>query len=249
MTNIKKKSILIFTVFILLIISAIIAIILLYFQGKEEELITSKSNILYYSESKNNMEGEDNKVLLVGLKDKKDKNNQSVDIKNAPYYIKVNNEANVVTVYKKDTVGEYTVPIKAMICSIGTATPESGVYDISDKYVWRELEGNVYGQYACRITGHILFHSVPYEKEEKSTLEWWEYDKLGSKASLGCVRLKVEDAKWIYDNCIPGTKVEFYSSKEPGPLGKPQAMKISDEEAVRNWDPTDPDENNPWNNK
>lgn len=108
------------------------------------------------------------------------------------------------------------------------------------------MNGNVYGQYACRITGSILFHSVPYEKKDKSTLEWWEYDKLGTKASLGCVRLKVEDAKWIYNNCIPGTKVEFYLSSTPGPLGKPTAKKISGDEAVRNWDPTDPDSNNPW---
>lgn len=36
---------------------------------------------------------------------------------NAPYYIKVNYGANVVTVYKKDSKGKYTVPVKAMLCS------------------------------------------------------------------------------------------------------------------------------------
>lgn len=77
-------------------------------------------------------------------------------------------------------------------------------------------------------------------------MEWWEYDKLGENASLGCVRLKVEDAKWIYDNCVPGTKVEFYAEESSGPLGKPTAKKISNDEEVRNWDPTDPDSNNPW---
>ena len=138
------------------------------------------------------------------------------------------------------------MPIKAMVCSIGTATPSSGVYPMTDKYTWRLLEGNVYGQYACRITGSILFHSVPYEQKDKSTLEWWEYDKLGTKASLGCVRLTVVDAKWIYDNCIPGTKIEFYSNSNPGPLGKPVAQKITGDTKVRSWDPTDPDKNNPW---
>lgn len=29
-------------------------------------------------------------------------------------------------------------------------------------------------------------------------------------------------------------------------FGKPSARKISGDEAVRNWDPTDPDKNNPW---
>jgi len=118
--------------------------------------------------------------------------------------------------------------------------------ELQDIYYF--IQGDVYGKYACRITGHILFHSVPYEKKDKSTLEWWEYDKLGTKASLGCIRLTVQDAKWIYDNCVPGTKIEFYSSSNPGPLGKPKAQKISGAESVRNWDPTDPDKNNPWKN-
>lgn len=87
---------------------------------------------------------------------------------------------------------------------------------------------------------------MPYEKQDKSTLEWWEYDKLGTKASLGCIRLTVKDAKWIYDNCVKGTKVEFYADPNPGPLGKPTAQKISEDEEVRSWDPTDPDRNNPW---
>ena len=41
--------------------------------------------------------------------------------------------------------------------------------------------------------------------------------------------------------------VEFYSSSNPGPLGKPSAKKISSyEDYLRNWDPTDPNSNNPW---
>lgn len=58
--------------------------------------------------------------------------------------------------------------------------------------------------------------------------------------------MTVEDAKWIYDNCKSGTTVEFYSSEDPGPFGKPEAMKITNYQDYRGWDPTDPDENNPW---
>ncbi len=89
---------------------------------------------------------------------------------------------------------------------------------------------------------------MPYQQKDKGTLEWWEYDKLGTTASLGCVRLTVQDAKWIYDNCIPGTKVEFYSDSSSGPLGRPKTQKISQYEEVRAWDPTDPDPSNPWKN-
>ena len=108
--------------------------------------------------------------------------------------------------------------------------------------------GDVYGQYSTWICGDILFHSVPYlESGNKSSLEYWAYDQLGQRVSMGCVRLTVEDAKWIYSNCPVGTQVEFYSSSNPGPWGKPTTRKISNAPSyVRGWDPTDPDKRNPW---
>ena len=164
------------------------------------------------------------------------------------YYLKINYIANVVTAYTKDSDGNYTNPVKAMVCSSGTATPHSGVYRMSSKYRWHMLNGGVYGQYCSRITGHILFHSVPYATNSPDTLKYVAYDKLGTKASAGCIRLTVADAMWVYSNCASGTYVEFYGSSDPGPLGKPSARKISSNEACRNWDPTDPDSRNPWNN-
>ena len=59
------------------------------------------------------------------------------------YHIKVNYGANVVTVYKKDNSGKYTVPVKAMVCSTGKATPTSGTYKMSNKYRWHQLNGGV----------------------------------------------------------------------------------------------------------
>jgi len=175
------------------------------------------------------------------------KNNSS---NNIPYYIKVNYGAQVVTIYKKDDDGKYTVPVKAMVCSTGVCTPKSGVYSIPARWKWLGLQGNVYGQYCTQITGNILFHSVPYlTKGDPGSLEYWEYDKLGTYASAGCIRLTVKDAKWIYENCKKGTRVEFYSSSNPGPLGKPTAKKISNAEGdLKNWDPTDPNPDNPWKN-
>ena len=164
------------------------------------------------------------------------------------YYIKVNYGANVVTIYTKGADGSYT-PIKAMVCSTGRATPKSGTYSLkSTKHRWGALFGGVWGQYTTQIVGNILFHSVPYLSANSGNLEYWEYDKLGTTASAGCVRLRVCDAKWIYE-CMPaGTPVEFYSDSNPGPLGKPGAQKISGNEACRGWDPTDPSANNPWKN-
>lgn len=145
-------------------------------------------------------------------------NNNNSDKK---YYIKVNNQANVVTIYKKDSKGKYTVPVKAMICSTGKATPKSGTYQIQWRWEWLGLVGNVYGHYSTQIVGDILFHSVPYlRKGDPGSLEYWEYDKLGTSCSAGCVRLTTEDAKWIFNNVEKGTIVEFYYSSNPGPLRK-----------------------------
>jgi len=169
----------------------------------------------------------------------------SFNIEKESYYIKVNYKTNVVTIYK-GVNGKYDTPVKAMVCSTGTDTPRSGKYTIKSRWTWLKLYGGVYGHYVTQIVGDILFHSVPYLKKSADSLEYWEYDKLGTKASMGCIRLTAKDAKWIYDNIKKGTIVEFYSSSNPGPLGKPEAMKISKYEEYRNWDPTDPSSKNPW---
>lgn len=164
-----------------------------------------------------------------------------------PFYIKVNRQQCCITVYAVDEEGSYTIPYKAMICSTGlyNRTP-AGTFQISDKYVWRDLNGGVCGQYASRVYRGVLFHSVPYYSHSKNALCSSKYNKLGEQASAGCIRLTVADAKWIYDNCPSGTTVEIYDDEDPGPLGKPEAVKIDLESPNKGWDPTDPDEANPW---
>jgi len=184
--------------------------------------------------------------------EKENKNNNTTKSKPVnpnKYYIKINYGAQVVTIYTKDKNGKYTVPVKACVCSTGAATPTSGVYRMSWKATWGKLFGNVWGQYCTQIVGDILFHSVPYKKAKKDTLVSAYYDRLGTKDSMGCIRLTTADARWIYYNCPSGTQVEFYSSSNPGPLGKPTAQKVSNAPGnLKNWDPTDPDPKNPWKN-
>ncbi len=163
-----------------------------------------------------------------------------------PYYITVNLTDNIVTVYEKDTEGNYIIPKKAFLCSGGESTPE-GTFCTTEKYDWRFLFGDVWGQYATRITGHYLFHSVPYFEKDKSTLEYEEYNKLGKTASMGCIRLTVEASKWIYDNCPIGTTVKMYRGEKEEPLQPAAVQKLNvNDVARRGWDPTDPDVKNPW---
>ena len=164
-----------------------------------------------------------------------------------PYYIRINRAMNTVTVYTTDLEGNPRTPVKAMTCSTGRATP-SGSYRTYYKQKWNGLFGDVYGQYATGIVGDILFHSVPYYSINKGDLEYEEYNKLGTTASMGCVRMCVRDVKWVYDYCSVGTTVEFYDDEnDAGPLGKPEPIRIDVEDERRGWDPTDPDPDNPWN--
>ncbi len=174
-------------------------------------------------------------------------NGSDIPSNGLPYCIKVNKAQNVVTVYTVGDDGLYSKPVKAMICSVGETgnTPE-GLFELGAREEWLLLEGDVYGQYATVITGSFLFHSVPYFTQNKSDLEIEEYNKLGSSVSAGCVRLSVIDAKWIYENCAEMTLVEIFESDYEGPLGKPVAAVISSGGSVGNWDPTDPDRENPY---
>ena len=168
-------------------------------------------------------------------------------VKDQPYLVAVNCFENVVTVYEKDKSGNYTVPVKAFICSVASGTPE-GYYQTLERMRWQELYDDSWGQYAIRIVNHILFHSVPYHEMDPSTLEYEEYNKLGVMASQGCVRLQVENIKWLFDNCPNGFPTVIYrDDASPGPLGKPEYDPIDVTDTVRRgWDPTDPDPANPW---
>lgn len=163
------------------------------------------------------------------------------------YMLQVNRKTNVVTVYTYDDKGNYKVPVRAMVCSCGKggdeATP-TGDFRIQYKARWNALEGDCYGQYISGFNGDILFHSVPYFTQSADDLEVDEFNKLGENASQGCVRLTVSDTKWVYDNCPLNTEVKVVDQKENvDSLGKPLTMKISGD---LKWDPTDPDEDNPY---
>ncbi len=165
-----------------------------------------------------------------------------------PYEVRVNRKQNCVTVFTYDSNGEYTVPVRAMVCSCGKNEGTiTGEFTIYLKTLWHPLVNGVFGQYISGFSGDYLFHSVPYNDLAKNTLETDEFNKLGEAASQGCVRLAVSDARWIYENCGEGTTVKIFDSDEKLPLGKPAAIRIggSDE----GWDPTDRDEANPFNGK
>ena len=75
-------------------------------------------------------------------------------------------------------------------------TQEKGNWFFSEKF----QQG---GKYWTQITGDILFHSVPFSRAKKTILDY----TLNKPASHGCIRLSVDDAKWIYSNIPRGSKI------------------------------------------
>lgn len=155
------------------------------------------------------------------------------------YWLKVNVQRNVVNVYKLKN-GDWK-PYRVMLCSCGkseTPTP-IGTYSVKKKWRWVQFK-SVAGQYVTQFNGNYLFHSDIYSKYGvNSSCIRSAYNKLGSVASHGCVRMAVMDAKWVYENCSWGTKVTTYKSSKAGPLGKPKRVKMAGSGST-GWDPTDP---------
>lgn len=131
-----------------------------------------------------------------------------------PYQIKVSTDDQRVYVYTHDDNDEYTILVKSFICSTGlkdTSTPKGTFTNTGPGARWHYFKKyKCWAQYAYYIDGDIMFHSVLYSDKDESTLNKGSVNRLGKRASHGCVRLQVEDAKWIWQNCAAGTKVIVY---------------------------------------
>lgn len=93
------------------------------------------------------------------------------------------------------------------VCSTGRAgTPTViGEYEVFGK-------GYSFGHgYTCyyytQFYGDYLFHSSPYYVNSNRIMD----PTMGVPSSAGCVRLEIQNAKWIYDNIPYGTKVVTYN--------------------------------------
>ena len=154
------------------------------------------------------------------------------------FEIRTNIKACVTTVYAKDGDRGYTIPVKVWLSSPSGSNTVPGVWQLGAKYRYRPLFYGTNSQWAVRIHDEILFHTTPYNNYgDNNSLDPAEYNKLGTAASHGCIRMQCEAVKWIFDNCDNKTTVVIYEDDNPGALGKPELEEIED---WHTWDPTDP---------
>ena len=146
-----------------------------------------------------------------------------------PFHITVDANNQVVTVYSRDAEGEYTVVVRQMICSSGTKKNPSSIGDFTlngRKARWCFFpKWGDYAQYWTQITSEIAFHSVIYARVDTKSLSIKSYNMLGQRASHGCIRLLVSDAKWIYDNVGKGTVVTIRDDLPTDPELKASVAK------------------------
>jgi len=138
------------------------------------------------------------------------------------YKLVVNLYYQFVTVLKKDDDGNFTIPVRYMLCSTGT--DEDGITPIGEFEIgnlkWRFTTFDGSGLWAQYLTlfkeGGYYFHSVLYTRKDAYYYRAYSYNNLGAKDSHGCIRLTVPDARWIWYYIAPGSKgVVIEGSEDP----------------------------------
>ncbi|MDP4146310.1 MAG: L,D-transpeptidase family protein [Bacillota bacterium] len=94
--------------------------------------------------------------------------------------------------------------VNTFACSSGAySTPTvRGHFDLGGKGEAFVTPNQVVCKYFSQISGNYLFHSILYDKDGNVV-----DSTLGSGVSHGCIRLALENAKYIYDNIPSGTGI------------------------------------------
>ena len=127
-----------------------------------------------------------------------------------PYMAKVIRKQSRVYIYGWDGSG-YNEEVKVFKCSCGakkTPTITGTFYAVGPISEWYYMKASaVWVRYAFQIQGNYFFHSVLFKTKGAKNPTSTSVHNLGKNVSHGCIRLAVNDIKWIYENCTKGMKV------------------------------------------
>lgn len=121
-----------------------------------------------------------------------------------PYLIYLNLAKQITYVYKN--IDNSWSLEKEFPCSTGIEGQETpkGIFYITNRGDWfYSEEFKQGGKYWVQFMGDYLFHSVPFDESQTTILD----NTLGTPSSHGCIRLNVDDSKWLYDNLPNDTKI------------------------------------------
>ena len=129
-----------------------------------------------------------------------------------PYMAKVSTTKNRVYIYGWTGAG-YDMLVKEFTCTTGaknTPTKKGTFQAVGPISEWYYMaNSSVWVRYAFQIEGNYFFHSLLYSYKGQEKPSSTSVHNLGRNASHGCVRLALEDVKWIYENCTVGMTVEI----------------------------------------
>lgn len=154
------------------------------------------------------------------------------------YSVELDLTNKIVTVYEKGTSGKYNKIAKQFICTIGaskTPTPLGSFrFNESRRRFGYFREFDVYAQYWTNVAGGIFFHSILYTKPKEGYFTRTSFNNLGGTGSHGCIRLLVEDARWLYYNVPAGSSGVILNKEKNEALRKSLLPKVS----YKNYKPT-----------
>ncbi len=138
---------------------------------------------------------------------------------NMPYYIEVDIANQIVTVYNTSdgSVARQMLTSSGMNNSTPLGTfylMEKGRASERGEWTWFQ-QYHCFVKYATRIYKGYMFHSLPFEKKDESTMLADAVAEFGTPTSHGCMRLRVDDARFIAKQCQVGTLVRIFDDAEP----------------------------------
>lgn len=166
-----------------------------------------------------------------------------------------------IVLYRIDSRTGQEYPAVSLICSSGAGypTPVTGESEFrrlsgGKAAVTRfsfpaRYSGSCLVRYAVNLYGPYWFHSVPYLDPtgggqiilRKDTCDMSGYKALGRRASSGCIRMCLSDAKFFYSVTYKGMPCRVLSSSKGYEIPKLRTALPSAPAGARNWDPTDPE--------
>lgn len=108
--------------------------------------------------------------------------------------------------------GGWNKEVKHFVCSCGakkTPTPKGDFKLIERSGSWHQLNAEGWCRYAYRVHRYVYFHSWLYAFKGDTKIRQNSKELLGQNVSHGCIRMSVDDCKWLYENCEPGTPVHI----------------------------------------